>query len=270
MRSTTTTAVAVLLVIASGPGSGDETAQPASAALVIAPTTNDGLRMNACRVDGSAKPRKPEKRMKLLVVAAWEPELERFRELAREPLITHIAAGVGIGLVDAAIGTAGLLAEHAPDSVLLLGTCGSAPGSSLAIGDIVVARSVLLVDPATAEGRAALPWSPAPIEGAEVAAFVAAGAIAARVATTLGITTDDALAATLARDAETEHLEAYAVARACAVRGIPCTVLLGITNVVGSTGRAAWRANHVAVSAKVADLAVRALARTSTRAQSRA
>ena len=198
--------------------------------------------------------------MKLLVVAAWEPELERFRELAREPLIPHIAAGVGIGLVDAAIGTARLLAKHAPESVLLLGTCGAAPGSSLAIGDVVVARSVLLVDPATLEGRAALPWSPAPIEGMLVAPFVAAGAIATSIATTLGITTDDALAATLAREAETEHLEAYAVARACALAGIPCIVVLGITNIVGSRGRAEWRANHVEVSATVARLAVKALA----------
>ena len=204
--------------------------------------------------------------MKLLVLAAWEPELDRFRELAREPLIPHIAAGVGIGLVDAAIGTARQIAKHAPESVLLLAACGAAPGSSLGIGDVIVGRRVLLVDPATTEGRAALPWSPTPIEGASVDRFVTAGAIPASIATTLGITTDDALAATLAREAETEHLEAYAVARACALSDIPCTVLLGITNVVGAAGRAEWRANHIAVSAKVAELAAKALARTSTTA----
>lgn len=205
--------------------------------------------------------------MTLLVVAAWEPELERFRTLASALPTPPIAGGVGIGLVDAAVGTATLLARHRPSSVLLLGTCGAAPGSGLAIGDVIVGASVSLVDPATTEGRAALPWSPAPIVAADVAPFVAAGAIASTVATTLGITTDDALATTLAREAATEHLEAYAVARACVLAAVPCTVLLGITNVVGAAGRAEWRANHVAVSARVADVAYEAL-RTSTTARS--
>lgn len=205
--------------------------------------------------------------MTLLVVAAWEPELERFRTLAAALPAPPIAGGVGIGLVDAAIGTATLLARHRPSAVLLLGTCGAAPGSGLAIGDVVVGASIALVDPSTCEGRAALPWSPTPIAPGDVAPFVGAGAVAATVATTLGITTDDALATTLAREAATEHLEAYAVARACALADVPCTVLLGITNVVGAAGRADWRANHVAVSARVADVAVQAL-RTSTRAPS--
>lgn len=204
--------------------------------------------------------------MTLLVVAAWEPELERFRTLVSSLPDVPLAAGVGIGLVDAAIGTATLLARHRPTAVLLLGTCGAAPGSGLAIGDVVVGSHVTLVDAPTAENRAALPWSPAPLPGADVAPFVAAGAIATTIGTTLGITTDDALATTLAGVAATEHLEAYAVARASALAEVPCTVLLGITNIVGAAGRAEWRANHVAVSARVADVAYEALRgiRTST------
>ncbi|MDF2692384.1 MAG: hypothetical protein K0S65_767, partial [Labilithrix sp.] len=64
-----------------------------------------------------------------LVVAAWEPELERFRALvtpARDQ--GHEATDVfpvGIGLVDATVGTASRLARGTPDLVLFVGTCGA-------------------------------------------------------------------------------------------------------------------------------------------------
>src|SRR6266487_4022495 len=93
--------------------------------------------------------------MKLLVVAAWESELLRFRELTPS---TVALDSVGIGLVDAAIGTTRCVMHHVPTHVILLGTCGHAPGSPLAIGDVVVASGVRLIDPAVAEGRAAMPY----------------------------------------------------------------------------------------------------------------
>jgi nucleoside phosphorylase len=66
------------------------------------------------------------------------------------------------------------------------------------------------------------------------------------VATTLAITIDDAVAETLSQsvDADVEHLEAFGVAAACARRGVAFGAVLGVSNIVGSTARAEWRAHH--------------------------
>ena len=130
---------------------------------------------------------------------------------------------------------------------------------------------VRLVDGSVVDGAAALP-GPMPADAVFDPglhdALVAAGARSVQIANTVGITTDDALAARLARVGEgegngsapdVEHLEAFAFARACAVAGIPCAVSLGVANVVGSKGRAEWLAGHERASAAAADVAWRAL-----------
>jgi nucleoside phosphorylase len=151
--------------------------------------------------------------------------------------------------------------RHQPSHVLFLGTAGAAPGAGLVIGDLIVARSVCFVDAAVAEDRGAMPFvsSDAPLDAALYQALVAAGARPASVVTTPSVTTDDLLARRLAAFGEVEHLEAYGVARACEAEGVACGVVLGITNVVGSTGREEWKANHAAVSAKVAELVGRVI-----------
>ncbi len=74
------------------------------------------------------------------------------------------------------------------------------------------------------------------------------------VATTLGITTSDGLAERIAAHsaARFANLEAFAVVEACAAAQVPCAVVLGVTNVVGSQGRGQWLANHVAIAERVA------------------
>jgi nucleoside phosphorylase len=214
-------------------------------------------------------------RRTVLVVAAWEPELERFRNLGREYLESiSIEAGLdlqiaaaGIGLVDTTVGTTRCIFQHAPAHVVLLGTCGAAPSSGLAIGDVILGTRVRLVDPAVVGGRAAMPYANEAVTlDTKFLDAVSAGAREATIANTLGITTDDTLAAVLAPLGDVEHLEAYGVARACEVASLPCTVILGVANIVGARGRDQWRANHVALSARAADVAwaaIRAL-RTST------
>ncbi|MBX3263209.1 MAG: hypothetical protein KIS78_10105 [Labilithrix sp.] len=205
----------------------------------------------------------------MLVVAAWEPELERFRELVRAAPGVDLAleaAPVGIGLVDAAAGLTRRIAARAPGLVVFVGTCGASPSSGLGIGDVVAGTSVRLVDSAVVEGRAAMPFAAEAID-LDVAArdaSIAAGARAATIANTLGVTTDDALATKLAPFGEVEHLEAYGVARACRLASaedapVRCAIVLGVANVVGGEGRAAWRANHVAASARAAEVAWAAL-----------
>lgn len=206
----------------------------------------------------------------MLVVAAWEPELEPFCALVAEDEglaegTTLNMAAVGVGAVDAALGAMRCMAQHRPDQVMLLGTCGAMPSSGLAIGDVVAGRSALLADAAVVEGRAAMPY-PAeaiPLDAGLLGELVAAGARPARIVNALGVTTDDALATKLAELGDVEHLEAYAVARACGLASVPCAVVLGIANVVGSSGREQWRAHHLEASARAAEVAARAL-RTST------
>lgn len=230
---------------------------------------------------------------KLLVVAAWEPELVRFRQrLGAGGLrgIEVVLAAVGVGVVEAAIEMTRCVGLHAPDGALLLGTCGafelapasaSASARALAPGAVVTGARVALVDGSCVAGTAALP-GPMPCEArfddALADALVAAGARNVQIANTAGITTDDALAASLSRAGghDVEHLEAFGFARACAVAALPCAVALGVANMVGARGRADWLANHVDASARAADVAFDALpavaaalvARTSTTARS--
>ncbi|AKU98199.1 5'-methylthioadenosine nucleosidase [Labilithrix luteola] len=206
--------------------------------------------------------------MKLLVVAAFEPELTEFRSLARDANVANLeVAAIGVGLVEAAIGMTRAIHQHRPTHALLLGTCGAFAGG-VAINDVVTGARAILLDGPSVESRAALP-PPLPQEcGLALAPpIVAAGATSVEIANTLGITTDDALATNLSAAASkhpnpngaVEHLEAFAFARACAAAGVVAGVVLGVANVVGSRGREQWRANHVGASAKAAQVAIRAV-----------
>jgi nucleoside phosphorylase len=225
--------------------------------------------------------------LKLLVVAAWEPELKRVRErlAVAPPGIALALATLGVGLVEASIAMTRCVEREQPTAALLLGTCG-AFGAAHPVGSVVSGARVHLVDGSVVDGTAALP-GPMPADALFDPglhdALVAAGARSVQIANTVGITTDDALAARLARVGvgessapDVEHLEAFAFARACAVAGIPCAAALGVANVVGSKGRAEWLAGHERASDAAADVAWRALgaiitslasARSSTTAQ---
>lgn len=195
----------------------------------------------------------------LLVAAAWEPELTHFRTLV-SPTVDVRFAGVGIGLVDAAVGTARALLVHRPRSALLIGTCGAFEGRGLGIGDVGVATMVSWVDAAYVAGHAALPPSVAvAIESDPSVADAArrAGGQCVQIATTSSITTDAGLAAHLRATGDVEHLEAFAFARACATASppVPWTIVLGVANMVGPEGREQWKANHVIASLNAAEVA---------------
>jgi nucleoside phosphorylase len=69
------------------------------------------------------------------------------------------------------------------------------------------------------------------------------------VATTLGITVDDQAATRVALgNVDVEHLETFSVAWACKAAGVPFAALLGVANLVGSSAREQWRANHRAAA----------------------
>ncbi len=204
----------------------------------------------------------------LLIAAAFAPELEGLAALLGPQMRGQVAGlriaarSVGVGLVAAATGTASRLATTRPRAVVLVGTCGSYPGTELAIGDVVSARSVLLVAPAVVDGEAAFPEPMSARVDAHApltAAISTAGAQAVVMGTTLAITTSDALSERLAAEtgAAVEHLEAFAVATACGLDRVPFTALLGVANAVGSLGREQWRANHAAAATAAATYVAR-------------
>ena len=88
--------------------------------------------------------------MKLLVVAAWEPELEHLRArlagAAEERGLEVVFETLGVGLVEAAIAMTQCIVRHAPTGALLIGTCGGFGGRSLAPALVVAGESVRLAD----------------------------------------------------------------------------------------------------------------------------
>ncbi len=202
----------------------------------------------------------------VLLVAAFHPELAALRAHLAGALDgfvgqTRVAARVvGVGLPMAAAGVALQASKLHPRSVVALGTCGAYPGSGLAIGDVIVARRIHLVDPSALEGRAEFP---APMQvvcdadGTLAESIVeATGARRADVGTTVAVTVDDATAVRIARatGSEVEHLEVHGMAMACAALELPMGAVLAVANFVGSHGRSEWRSHHNEAAARAAEV----------------
>ncbi|HEY0838606.1 MAG TPA: hypothetical protein VGD74_00330 [Vulgatibacter sp.] len=191
------------------------------------------------------------------------------------------AAPIGVGPVEAALGTALLLGERSLlplggiraggassspsgfdraastpsdlpeeiDAAILVGTCGAFPGSGLRIGDVALVDSSLL---SASDAAAGLSYIPAPSAGVVradpglVGALSAAtGLRASSCATVVAITKDGSRASALAAEtgAAVEHMEAFGFLRAAQLAGVPAACLLGVANDVGPDGHAQWRAN---------------------------
>lgn len=172
--------------------------------------------------------------MRTLVIAAYPPELGDLDGRA-----------VGIGLVAASAGTARAIVEARPERLILVGTAGALPGSSIEIGTIVVAANAQLV---VRPGEYVPPVLDTMVPAdAALAEDCARRLNAARVtvASPVGITSSDTEAARLAATAQVEHLETFAVL--AAARGIvAATAVLAIANHVGRGARAEWQQHHAA------------------------
>ena len=190
----------------------------------------------------------------LLVVSAFEPELRALGVGLGAPLTlgarSLLAMPVGIGPLAAAAGCASAIAQWKPRRVLFGGTAGVFPSkeSAFPIGKVALARATTFVDAAVLDGRAERP-APMSYE-LDAGAHAALSLPSANVAATSGITVEATLAACLdAAGYDLENLELASVACAAALRDVPCSALLGISNVVGPDGRAQWAANHIAAAA---------------------
>jgi nucleoside phosphorylase len=200
-----------------------------------------------------------------LVVAAFPPELLGLRKVLGDGLRGRIgtkevcAVSVGVGLVRAGCGTVAALQTYRPRAVVLVGTCGAYGHSGLHKGDVVVARSTRLIEPAVLEGRAAFPAVAASELDASIAladAIAGTSAPVVDVVTTLAVTIDDELSRALGRYGDVEHLETFAVAYACESGRVPFAAVLGVANGVGSIGRTEWASNHEAAGMAAAAFVV--------------
>lgn len=195
----------------------------------------------------------------VLVLAAFAPEFAGLRPHLGEALsgtlrgISVVAKTVGVGMAVSGAGTANRLHQLKPRAVILLGSCGIYPcPTQYRPLDRVIVRSCHLFDPSAAAGKAAFPE---PMQTAiDTHGPLSAGLLAAAgprahiapVATTLAITTDDAVARAVhpVTGFEGENLELFPIAIACRAADIPFGAVLGVTNMVGSTGRVDWRQFH--------------------------
>ncbi|HEX7480433.1 MAG TPA: hypothetical protein VF331_21710 [Polyangiales bacterium] len=190
----------------------------------------------------------------LLVLAAHAPELVGLRGTLGSSLagvvrgLRVVCATVGVGMPVAGAGAMRQLREVKPRAALLIGSCGVYPkqGEHAPL-DLVVPDKIALIDPTVLGGKAAFP---APMQtliepDSELCHGLATGEHDVHrgcVATTLSITIDDALASRLGRKSgcQTENLEAFSVALACAAADVPFATVLAVTNSVGSRGRQQW------------------------------
>ncbi|MFO0638709.1 MAG: hypothetical protein U0183_05800 [Polyangiaceae bacterium] len=203
--------------------------------------------------------------MTLLLVGAFAPEIAPFQGRLPEGVE---ARAVGIGLVDAALGAARAIAELRPSKVVLVGSAGVLPGSRVDLLEVVAVARTVLADLAAARREATLLPRMAEVRETSAALTAALAPEATHVCalTTLTVTTSDEAAVALAEAHRghaplVENLEAYAVARAAEVAGVPFAAVLGVTNRVGSRGRADWAQHHEKVAECVCDRVLSGLAR---------
>ena len=186
-------------------------------------------------------------------MAAHAPEMAGLRPYLSDQLIGEIrglavrgkAVGIGMGVAGAAAAR-GILATQ-PRAVILVGSCGVYPGlPQYQPHDVIVANRVQLVSHAVQARRSEFP---APMQTQLEAnpmlvaglASVGGRVFAAPVANTLARTVDDTAAAVHpATGCQAENLEAFAVGQACKASEIPFVAVLGVSNIVGSTGAQDW------------------------------
>jgi len=147
-------------------------------------------------------------------------------------------APVGIGSVVAAAGAMHLLHQDPPDAVLLIGTCGAYPGGA-GIGDVVVASRVGFASGVAALGLGYTPRPPAPVT-CDPALTADLDLPHADVLTCPAVSTDPALVERLGDGWDVEHLEAFGVAWACQLAGVPFAAVLGVANIVGPEAHVEW------------------------------
>ncbi len=187
--------------------------------------------------------------MRLLIVTSVRAEAEAIGTLAGARVVV-----AGIGRVNAAAATTEAILRDGPfDAVLNAGVAGALPGSSLSIGDAVVASRCVyaeegMITPAGFAGMAGMGFSLGDFEGNAVPVDERLLSILSRrfrtgpIATVATCSGTDAAAAEIARrtGALAEAMEGAAVVHAARRRGAPAIELRTISNTTGDRDRQVW------------------------------
>ncbi len=188
--------------------------------------------------------------MRSLLLAAFPPELAG---LEASPPAGWIAGVTGVGAVAAAIESARLVAFHAPQRVLFVGTCG-ALDDRLRVGEVLCAAEAVATSLEEQAGRAYRPE----VERVRWPATWVLPFPAHAVVVPPAITRSEEGARALAAVGAAEHLELSGVFAACHAAGVPVAAALAVANRVGPASHAEWAANHERVSRELAEALRRA------------
>lgn len=206
----------------------------------------------------------------VLIMAAHAPELVGLRPHLKEQLMREVAGlfvvakTIGVGMGVAGVGAANRLHQLSPRCVILLGSCGVFPGAGdYKPLDIIVPDRCHLLDHAATAGTSEFPGpmqTTLDCHRGISERLVSAGTDCrlAPVATTMAITTDDPTARGVhgATGFHGENLELFPVALACHAAKIPVAAVLGVTNLVGSTGRKDWAAYQRDAAIRAAEVII--------------
>jgi len=201
-----------------------------------------------------------------LVLVPTGLERRRLADHGGLPRGFALQALAGFGPVAAAARAAAWIERVRPAHVLLIGIAGTFDSERLPVGSAAAFTAVAIEgvgvgegqryvgppalgfpqwpgpEPAEAGGRAEAD-GPARIED-RLPLWAPADAEPALLLTTCAASDGPALAARRRErfpDAHAEDMEGFGVALACALRGVPCSVIRGISNVVGDREPARWK-----------------------------
>jgi futalosine hydrolase len=166
----------------------------------------------------------------------------------------------GFGPVVAAARAAQLIAEHRPDSVLLVGIAGRY-ADRLTIGEAYAFERVACHGIGAGSGEAFVPaealgWPQWPGDGSDPATQIghvlactsgrlpASAARAGLLLSACAASADDADVRSRLRlfpDAAAEDMEGFAVAAACRLAGVPLDIVRGISNTAGDRDTRGWQ-----------------------------
>jgi len=162
----------------------------------------------------------------------------------------------GFGPIAAAARTAELISMRSPKHVLLLGIAGGFAEAGLNLGAAYQFKEVVCDSLGAGQGdhyqpAAALgfhPWEGSdstPKIGVRLSLAADSNLPTAPLLVTTATASGDSAHAVERRsqfpNAAAEDMEGYGVAFACAMQGIPCTIVRGISNQVGNRNHAEWQ-----------------------------
>lgn len=206
-------------------------------------------------MDASAGLRQNEAMSAPLILVPTQLELSRLEDAGGFPRDLRVEV-CGFGPIAAAARTAQLCAQHQPSSILLVGIAGSFDAARWPVGSAMSFAAVAIEGIGAGEGATLLgpnalgfpQWpasagTPAILEELELVP-ARSGSLAALLLTTCaasGSASQAALRRQRASRAAAEDMEGFAVACAASLSQVPCTIVRGISNVVGERSSTQWR-----------------------------